>query len=158
MAIGESMRKPNFSEAQLEILLECFFDEFTSFHGANTSKLGEYAFSVINRDTHAEAAQLNFSYLVAVSDGKIVRMHNSGYVDAVKSLAQRGLVNWMPNKPLAFNLTLQGYEKISNKRMRPIISKWAEFMILLNNHNGFIAVVSAFIGFAGGFFIAWYFK
>ena len=47
MAIGESMKKPNFSEAQLEILLECFFDEFTSFHGANTSKLGEYAFSVI---------------------------------------------------------------------------------------------------------------
>ena len=73
-------------------------------------------------------------------------------------MVQRGLVNWMPNKPLAFNLTLQGYEKISNKRMRPIMSKWTEFMIFLNNHNSLIAIVSALFGFVGGVFIAWYFK
>lgn len=61
------------------------------FHGANTNKLGEYPIYVTNH-VHAPAPlALNFMYPAIAGDGQIVKMHNSGYVDAINTLEQRGL-------------------------------------------------------------------
>lgn len=154
-----SINKPKLDEAQLQILLNCFYDEFTSFHGANTSKLGEYPIYVTNRMSCAKTAGLNFMYPAIAGDGRIVKMHNSGYVDAINTLEQRGFVKWMPNVPLAFNLTIQGYEKIYNLRLQPVLSWRDNFLITLNKYAGLMALIGIPIAVLGLLYTAWsYYK
>lgn len=148
------MKKPKIDETQLEILLDCFYEEFTSLHGANTSKLDEYPIYIMNRMSCAKAAHLNFIYPATAGDGQIVQMHNSGYVDAINTLEQRGLVKWMPNTPLAFNLTILGYNKIYKQRAKPVLSWWQKIRNSLNNNPGPIGVLAI----AVGAFFTWLFS
>ena len=107
----------------------------------------------------AKAAGLNFMYPAIAGDGQIVKMHNSGYVDAINTLEQRGLVKWMPNVPLAFNLTIQGYEKIYNLRLQPVLSWRDNFLITLNKYAGLMALIGIPIAVLGLLYTAWsYYK
>ena len=150
-----SIKKPKLSEAKLEILLNCFYDEFTSLHGANTSKLDDYPIYATNRMSCAKAANLNFMYPAIAGDGRIVQMHNSGYVDAINTLGKRGFVKWMPNVPLAFNLTVQGYEKIYNQRLQPNFSWKDKFVIALNKYGGLIALIGLPFVILGTLYTVW---
>lgn len=47
----------------------------------------------------------------------------------------------MPNVPLAFNLTIQGYEKIYNLRLQPVLSWRDNFLITLNKYAGLMALI-----------------
>lgn len=98
-----SVDKSKMDEAQLEILLGSLYDDFTCLYGASTGKLNKHPFYLVNRESHAEAAGLNFNYLADASDGMLVRIQKTNYIDAAKALEQRGFVEMTPNEPLAFN-------------------------------------------------------
>lgn len=129
-----TIKKPITKEAQLEILLGCLYDEFTSRHGAIASKLDEHLFYVTNRMSCAKAADLNYMYPANSDDGRIVQVHNSSYVDAMKTLEQQGFVKRASNTSLAFNLTNLGYNKIHEERMKPVIPTWRKILEFFNKN------------------------
>ena len=129
-----TIKKPITKEAQLEILLGCLYDEFTSRHGAIISKLDEHLFYVTNRMSCAKAADLNYMYPANSDDGRIVQVHNSSYVDAMKTLEQMGFVKRASNASLAFNLTKLGYDKIHEERMKPVLPTSRKILEFLNKN------------------------
>jgi hypothetical protein len=151
--------KPKIEEAQLEILLNCFYDKFTSLYGANTVKLDDFPIYITNRMSFAKAADLNFMYPATTGEGQIVQVHNSNFSDAVRTLEHRGFVKKMPDVPLAFNLTIQGYEKIYNQRLQPVLSWKERALITLNKHTGLMTLVGIPIAVLGVLYAAWsYYK
>lgn len=65
----------------------------------------------------------------------------------------------MPNVPLAFNLTIQGYEKIYNLRLQPVLSWRDNFLITLNKYAGLMALIGIPIAVLGLLYTAWsYYK
>lgn len=152
-----SVDKSKMDEAQLEILLGSLYDDFTCLYGASTGKLKKHPFYLVNRESHAEAAGLNFNYLTDASDGMLVRIQKTNYIDAAKALEQRGFVEMTPNEPLAFNLTLKGYEKIYNIRNQPKLSRFGIFLLRVNNHSGFVAYITLFVSIIALYYVIWSF-
>lgn len=148
------MKVQRIEEHHLDKLLNCLYDKFNSSHGANTSKLDSCVFYVTDRMSCAKVAGLNFTQEVTGADGQVVQMHKSGYVDAIKTLEERGLVKWMKATPLAFNLTIAGYNRVVEQRSQPVLSRWERVQGYLNSHTGLIALVAIV---AGGFF-TWLFS
>ena len=128
------MKKPITKEAQLEILLGCLYDEFASLHGAMTAKLDEHIFYVTNRMSCAKAADLNYMYPANSGDGIIVQVHNSNYIDAIKSLEQQGFVKWASHTSLAFHLTKLGHDKIHEERIKLNAPTWRKILTFFNKN------------------------
>ena len=149
--------KSKIDESQLEVLLESFYDDFTHLYGANTNALKKHPFYLVAREPHAEAAGLNYSCLAAASDGQLWRVDKTNYVDAVKTLEQRGFVEMVSNESLVFNLTLKGYEKIFNLRNRPKLSRFGNFVSRIDSHSGFVSYLALFVAIIGLFYVVWSF-
>ncbi len=122
-ALGSLMQEPKLNESQLADVLDCLYESFFKIHGANTSQLDKHGFYVTDRMSCSKAARLNFMYIAKARDGQHVQMHSSIYHQAISTLVQRGLAQWRPNEPLAFFLTLRGYEQAHNKRAQESTSE-----------------------------------
>jgi len=148
------MNPRKLSEEQLNDLVACLFHEFESKHGANTSMLEKHEFLLTDRDSCAKKSKLNSMQTATAADGQIVQMHTSSYVVAVETLKQRGLAKVAKSSPLAFTLTLQGYEHARQRLQQHTPSFLQRIQKTLNDHSGLIAVIAIIVGVV----TAWWFS
>lgn len=134
------------TEEKLDRLLRCLAGKFAQEHGQNTHKLPKKVFNLMERMECCKEAGLNYEYRSSTQDGDVVNVMSSLYVEAVKELAHRGLVDLTDNN-LTFVLTNQGFDTGRHELSKD--GTWCRIKRWTNEHHGIVALVSLVFTVAG---------